>query len=228
MPGYAVKVQSIGIAEGDNLEIRSLLDRQQYADPEGAAALAGISSAMWPLFGQIWPSARLLANLMQAWDLGTCRILEIGCGLALASLVVHRRHGNITASDNHPLAESFLHDNLQRNHLPPMKFVTGDWSCPDPALGHFDLIIGSDVLYERDHPSQLVQLIERHAACAAEVLIIDPNRGNRRGFTQGLQLLGFALKETNLSTTLPDGTAFRGRVLHYHRQHVQRDRVTGH
>ena len=228
MPGYAVKVQSIGIAEGDNLEIRSLLDRQQYADPEGAAALAGITSATWPLFGQVWPSARLLANLMQAWDLGTCRILEIGCGLALASLVVHRRHGDITASDNHALAESFLNDNLQRNQLPPMKFVSGDWSHPGLALGHFDLIIGSDVLYERDHPGQLVHLIERHAAYAAEVLIVDPNRGNRRGFTQGLQSLGFALKETNLNTTLSDGLAFRGRVLHYRRQHTTRDRAAGH
>lgn len=217
MPGYAVKVQRVGVAGGDDLEIRSLLDRQQFADPDGAAALAGISSACWPLFGQIWPSALILANLMQTWDLGTDRVLEIGCGLALASLVVHRRHGDITASDSHPLAEPFLHDNLLRNHLPPMKFATGNWSHADPALGCFDLIIGSDVLYERNHPRQLADFVERHATRVADVLIIDPNRGNRRGFTQGLHLLGFTLTETNLHASLPDGTAYRGRVLHYRR-----------
>ena len=47
MPGYDVKVQHVAVAGGDDLEIRSLLDRQQYADPDGAAELAGISPACW-------------------------------------------------------------------------------------------------------------------------------------------------------------------------------------
>jgi len=217
MPGYEVKVQQVEVAGGEDLEIRSLLDRLQYADPDGAAALAGISPACWPLFGQIWPSARKLANLMQVRELSSDRVLEIGCGLALASLVIHRRGGDITASDCHPLTETFLQNNLQRNRLPPMKYATGNWGRSNSALGNFDLIIGSDVLYERDHPEQLADFIGRHAASCAEVLIIDPNRGNRPAFTRRMDDHGFAFSESALHSPLHDGTAYRGRLLQYRR-----------
>jgi hypothetical protein len=48
MPGYEVKFQQVGVAGGADLEIRSLLDGQQYSDPLGEAEAAGISPATWP------------------------------------------------------------------------------------------------------------------------------------------------------------------------------------
>ena len=56
MPGYRTKQERISIAGVDDLVIRSLLDRQQFADRDGAAERLGISSAAWPLFGLLWPS----------------------------------------------------------------------------------------------------------------------------------------------------------------------------
>lgn len=216
-PGYAVRFQDVAIAGGGDLHIRSLLDRQQYADPLGEADAAGISAAAWPLFGQLWPSAQKLADLMQGWELNSRRILEIGCGLGLASLVIHRREGDITASDCHPLSPIFLQANLLLNHLPDMKYCTGNWGRTNPALGEFDLIIGSDVLYERGHPAQLAEFILLHAARRAEVLIIDPNRGNRSAFNQCMMLAGFTLSETAIKTPLHDGSPYHGRLLHYRR-----------
>lgn len=218
MPGYDVKLERVAVTGGADLEIRSLLDRLQYADPDGAAALARISPATWPLFGQIWPSARILAGLMQCQPLASHRFLEIGCGLALASLVLHRRGGDITASDCHPLTETFLRDNLRRNLLPPMKYSTGNWLHPNPALGRFDVLIGSDLLYERDHPEQLADFIERHAGPSAEVLIIDPNRGHRPAFTRHMREAGYTLVDTKLSSLLGDGTPYRGHLLRYRRE----------
>jgi 2-polyprenyl-3-methyl-5-hydroxy-6-metoxy-1,4-benzoquinol methylase len=218
MPGYQVKYQQIGVAGGADLQIRSLLDRQQYADPCGDAEAAGISAAGWPLFGQIWPSAQKLADLMQAWDLGALRVLEIGCGLGLASIVVHRRGGNITATDRHPLTAAFLQANLELNRLPEMKYRSGDWARSNPSLGHFDLIIGSDVLYERGQPQQLSAFIALHAAPWAQVLIVDPNRGNRNAFNRCMAQRGFALTESRLDAPLHDGSAYLGRLLHYRRE----------
>jgi 2-polyprenyl-3-methyl-5-hydroxy-6-metoxy-1,4-benzoquinol methylase len=220
MPGYQVKVERVAVNGGDDLKVRSLLDRQQYSDPYGVAALAGISPATWPLFGQIWPSAKILAGLMQDRKLGTQRFLEIGCGLALASLVLHRRGGDVTASDCHPLIEEFLRDNLLRNLLPPMKYSTGNWLRPNPTLGRFDVLIGSDLLYERDHPEQLAEFIELHAAQCAEVLIIDPNRGHRPAFTRHMCDAGYTLVDTKLSSLLTDGTSYRGHLLEYRREAV--------
>jgi 2-polyprenyl-3-methyl-5-hydroxy-6-metoxy-1,4-benzoquinol methylase len=218
VPDYEVRLQTVAIAGGSDLEIRSLLDRQQYADPDGEAAIAGISPASWSLFGQVWPSARQLAGLMQAWNFGNRRVLEVGCGLCLASLVVHRRLGDITASDCHPLVEAFLRDNLRRNGLPSMKYVTGNWDRANPDLGKFDLIIGSDVLYERNHPGHLARFIDLHAFPTAEVVVVDPGRSNRRAFAGAMASHGFiATTPQALHSQMDDGSVYRGSVLRFAR-----------
>ena len=117
-----------------DLFIRSLLDQQQFADPLGDAERLGISSAIWPLFGMLWPSAaHRAARLALRPVLAGERILEIGCGLDLASLVGHRRGADVTDSDCHPLAGSFLRQNLRLNDLLPMKYRHGQWGVPRMA-----------------------------------------------------------------------------------------------
>lgn len=107
--------------------------------------------------------------------------------------------------------------NLQLNHLPALKYRTGNWGRSNLMLGEFDLIIGSDVLYERDHPAQLAEFILLHAAPLAEVLIVDPNRSNRSAFNLCMFQAGFALSETMIVAPLHDGSPYRGRLLHYRR-----------
>jgi predicted nicotinamide N-methyase len=198
------------------LQIRSLLDKSQFDDPLGEAELAGISSAAWPLFGLLWPSGRVLAGAMVLFEIEGKRFLELGCGLALASLVLHRRGGNITASDNHPLAASFLLENLRLNALPAMKYEVGNWSLADSRLGLFDVIIGSDVLYDREQPETVSQFVHAHSAAHVQVLIVDPNRGNQSSFHRKMGLLGFSLS-TERITSLPDGTAYKGQMHSYTR-----------
>ena len=49
-------------------------------------------------------------------------------------------------------------------------------AAPSPAAAQ-DLIVGSDLLYERDHAVLLAGFIEHHANPASQVLIADPGRG---------------------------------------------------
>lgn len=216
MPGYAVKFETLTVA-GQPLHIRSLLDRQQYADPLGEAEAAGISSATWPLFGLVWPSARILAAAMQTQDIAGKRILEIGCGLALAGLVLHRRRGDVTVSDCHPLTESFLRENLALNDLPPLPYLTGNWGRDNPGLGRFDLIVGSDLLYDREQPDILSRFIDSHANPKVEVIILDPDRGNRPAFRRRMQALGYDYSETRASDRQESGETYRGRFLNFSR-----------
>jgi predicted nicotinamide N-methyase len=213
---YRVKFETLSLG-GLDYRIRSLLDRQQYSDPDDAAEQAGISSASWPLFGMVWPSARILAEDMQGFEIEGKRILEIGCGLALASLVLQRRGGNITASDIHPMAAGFLTENLRLNGLSPIRFRTGSWADTDPDLGEFDLIIGSDLLYERDQPEILSGFIGRHSRARVEVVIVDPDRGNRPRFNRSMVDLGFVHDERRAGSHLADGAPYKGRVLKYRR-----------
>ena len=220
MPGYTTRLLTIRLG-GHDFRIRALSDLQQFADPTGSAHRAGISSSLWSLFGQLWPSGRVLAEAMSRFDIAGKRILEIGAGLALASLVIHRRGGDITVSDWHPLTADFLQQNLQANGLSPLPVHAGNWSVDDAdgasGLGRFDLIIGSDVLYERQQPAQLARFIDQHAALGAEVLIVDPDRGNRSAFGREMALLGFGLTMASAERLLENGDAFKGRFLHLRR-----------
>ncbi len=233
MPAYRTTQASTAIAGVADLRIRSLLDRQQFDDPQGHAARLGISSAAWPLFGLPWPSglqlaARLALRPVRAGE----RILEVGCGLALASLVGHRRGADVTASDYHPLASSFLRANLRLNRLPPLSYRHGHWSR-DPAegaaggpsatsssivRGRYDLIIGSDLLYERDPGGALARFIGRHAGAAAEVWIVDPDRGNRPAFSRHMAAQGFGCSEQRIDVAaLAGADGYKGRMLTYRR-----------
>ena len=223
MSGYRTKTQILALGGVDTV-IRSLLDRQQFADPTGSAERVGISSTSWPLFGQVWPSSLVLADHVQALPLGSLRILEVGCGLALASLVVHRRRGCVTASDRHPLTEGFLSENLRLNAMAPMPYWPGDWARSQPGLGRFDLIMGSDVLYEPDLPGLLAEFIAQHAMPRAQVVIVDPDRGNRSAFHRAMQALGFERSETRI-VALPGGLIpYKGRLLQYRREPGGRQR----
>lgn len=224
MPGYQIKLERIAITGADDLVIRSLLDRQQFSDPLGAAAAQGISSAAWPMFGLLWPSGAQLAARMAVHPVVIgARVLEIGCGLALASLVGHRRGNDMTASDCHPLTAGFLLENLRLNALPPMKYRRGHWGMRETGAdgdvrGVYDLIIGSDLLYERDAKGLLAAFIARHASPAAEVWIVDPDRGNRAAFNRQMADEGFGMCEERLDRlATAENLAYRGRLLTYKR-----------
>ncbi len=216
---YQVKFEIIHI--GDiAYTIRSLLDLQQFSDPQGESLRLGISSAMWPLFGQIWPMSQILARLMLRESLVGKRILEIGCGIGLPSLVVQQRGGNITASDYHPLSPVFLLENTLLNALAPIRFAAGNWQTANLNLGQFDLIIGSDVLYEHQHIDLLSAFIHRHASAAVDVIIVDPGRRSHRAFARAMESLGYRHTWTDLKDYPDRGIKPKGFILRFARQAV--------
>ena len=233
-PGYLTKQETIAVLGVDDLLIRSLLDKHQFHDPLDEALNLGISSATWPLFGLLWPSGMHLAERLAHRPVTGERILEIGCGLGLASLVAHRRGALVTASDCHPLARAFLDENTRLNGLQPMTYRHGLWgkaairedglpiltqAQDAPLCGLFDLIVGSDILYERDDAGTLAQFIDEHAAVQSEIWVIDPNRGNRAAFHKHMAQVGFQMHDQVLDHAAHDGlSAYKGRMLTYTRR----------
>lgn len=190
MPGYEVEIVTLHIGDSD-FRVRTLLNKQQFSDPDGAAERAGVPPASWPLFGVVWPAGLALAETMSRFPIAGKNILELGCGIGLTSLVLASRGAQITACDYHPLAEDFLSQNAELNGLPPITFHNAPWLGPNPLLGRYDLIIGSDLLYERDHAVLLAGFIAHHANPAAEVLIADPGRGYVSPFSTLLAAQGY-------------------------------------
>lgn len=216
MPGYDTRSFTVRLG-GHDFRLRALSDRQQFADPEGDAGRAGISCSQWSLFGQDWPAGRVLAEAMCHADVDGLRILELGCGLGLSSLVLQRRGADVTASDHHPLACAFLEHNAALNGMAPLLYHDLPWDAPDATLGHFDLIIGSDILYERGHAESLAALVLRHAGSDAQIVISDPGRGHANAFSRRLADQGYAVSEERTRFHEEDVAPFRGRLLRYRR-----------
>ncbi len=212
MPGYLTRELDLDVG-GAPLQVRALQDLQQFDDPQGLAESVGIHSAQWSLFGHPWPSGLALAAHMADIDIVGRRILELGCGLAVASLVLARRGADVTASDHHPLAAEFLRHNARANGLPDIPFRRLDWEHPDDSLGRFDLIIGSDVLYERRHVALLDAVIGRHALPRAEVIVTDPGRGNAARFERLLRARGFDVGEIRMAFAPDERPPGRGRLI---------------
>lgn len=186
---YQVKHETFTIG-GHDYQIRSLLDRDQFHDPDGAAAARGVSEAQWSFFGVVWASGLHLAEFSSQHPLDGKRILEIGCGLALSGLVCHQRRADVTASDRHPLAGEFLRRNVALNGLPAMRYLDVDWSAPPASLGRYDLLLASDVLYESGHPDEVARFVDRHLVPGGEVVVVDPGRGRGGRLRRRLAALG--------------------------------------
>ena len=198
-----------------DIHVRTLRDRRQYLDIDGIAEKVGISSAAWPMFGVVWASGVVLANLMADFQVAGKSILEVGCGIALASLVLNGRTANITATDYHPEAEAFLLENIKLNKGNRIPFFCTGWGDPNAGLGDFDLIIGSDLLYEQGHAELLAGFINQHAKAQCEVVLVDPGRGMLGRFSRIMARFGYASTKEKPSISNPTNPPFKGSILRY-------------
>ena len=187
---YRVRYQTIEFGELD-IHLQSLRDKQEFSDEDGVSESLGIYSSNWSLFGVLWGSSFTLAKMMKDYDLKGRRILEIGCGLGLASLVLNHRQADITATDYHPEAERFLDVNATLNEGKKIPFVRADWNDGNIGVGDFDLIIGSDLLYERGHAKTLSSFVDSNAKNQCEVIMVDPGRGRIARFGRFMHELGY-------------------------------------
>ena len=217
MSSFRIKYQTY---EFDTLDIhlKTLRDNQEYSDNDNIASNLGISSATWSLSGIVWPSSKVLAHYMSDYAIKDKRILELGCGIALTSHVLNSRNANITATDYHPEVKSFLEDNTELNDTQTIPFERTSWTDEDDTLGKFDLIIGSDILYESWHINELSSFINAHTKENCEIIIVDPGRGNHAKFTKRMISLGFShtqFKPENSDKYLLK--PFKGQIIKYSR-----------
>ena len=213
MQPLRIRYQTIEFGEFD-IHVRTLRDNQQFSDPDGEAERLGISSALWPLFGVIWKSGEYLAHLMDDYPIKGKRILEVGCGIGLASIVLNHRGADITATDYHPEVESFLKENTLINNDPDISFVRTAWDdkvCL--SLGLFDLIIGSDLLYEEEHAKLLASFINQHSRSQCMVVIVDPGRGHSAEFIRHMTDFGFHVSQEKHQLNIRDSEPFTARIL---------------
>ena len=216
MPGYKTRKLAFEVGRFKG-KLRILKDRLQFSDQDDAAKRAGICSASWSLFGQLWPASTVLATAVKNIELGSRRILELGCGLGLPSMTLQYRGADITASDYHPVSGEFLDHNSRLNNLPDIPFIQLDWGRPQGPSQLYDLIIASDVLYDPSYPKLLARVIQYMAKPSAKVLFSCPGRGYKNRFSRKMAKLGFTLQETPVAFAQDEQAPYKGRLLTYTR-----------
>jgi len=200
-----------------DIHLCTLRNRQEFYDPNGVAEELGISSAAWPIFGVIWPSSLVLAHYILDYETGSKRILEVGCGIGLTSLLLNKQHADITATDHHPEVGKFLQRNVLLNDDRAIDYERVDWADQYDGLGLFDLIIGSDLLYEDAHIELLAGFIEAHSKPACEVILVDPGRGRKNKISSRMSEYGFtATQQKPVHTDYLD-QVFKGHILKFER-----------
>jgi predicted nicotinamide N-methyase len=211
-----VRYQTVEVGDLD-IHLRTLRDLNQYADDQGNAEQAGIPPASWPLFGVVWASSHVLAHRMLSFNTGGRRILEVGCGIGLTSLTLQYQNADISATDRHPEVAGFLEFNAGLNNLDPIPYFQCDWKHIEDQPAKFDLILGSDLVYEPGHAELLSSFIDRHARRHCEVLTVGPRRREQAHFNRCMVELGYShWQETPKDTRYLD-EPFRGQIERFQR-----------
>ncbi len=151
-----------------------------------------------PYWAELWPAGLELARVVAGRDLRGKRVLELGCGLALPSLVAALAGAEVLATDWSPDALALVERNAERNGA-RVETAFVDWRAPSLDR-KWDLVLAADVLYERTHPELLLALLARLEP--REVLLADPARPYARPFLDAVATAGWRI-ETVLESESP-------------------------
>jgi predicted nicotinamide N-methyase len=129
-----------------------------------------------PYWADIWPSARVLASYIAHLDGRGRSLLELGCGTGVVATAGVIAGFRVCATDYYEDALRFTTVNVAEHtgQMPETRLV--DWRALPTDLGRFDLVVGSDVLYERSYGRLVARAIDITLTRGGEAVIADPGR----------------------------------------------------
>lgn len=129
-----------------------------------------------PYWADLWPSARILAATLLGERGDNRTLLEMGCGLGLATLASMQAGFEVTATDYYDEALHVTRGNASRNlgREPMVRMV--NWRAWPDDLGQFDVVIAADVLYEKEYATLVAQCLARALKRDGVAIVADPGR----------------------------------------------------
>lgn len=179
------------------VDAEALVDERAFDDDE-----------FLPYWAEVWPAGLALAGIVAELGLDGVRVLELGCGLALPSLVAAARGADVVASDWSAEAIALVDRNAQANGV-DVRAELVRWDDPGVLAGAaFDLVLAADVLYESRNTARLLAALDRLVAGHGHALVLDPGRRHAHGFATAARSAGWCVA-TSVPPGLPRGTLFR-------------------
>jgi predicted nicotinamide N-methyase len=146
--------------------------------PAEAAEIPDDHQVEWaplaPYWSVLWRSGVALAKELAGQDLRGKRVVELGCGLGVPSIAAAWAGAEVIATDGDIDALAVVRRNAEANEV-ELETAAVDWADADELVdrGPFDLVLATDVLYERPSIAMLLNLLPRLAPVA---WIADPGR----------------------------------------------------
>jgi ETFB lysine methyltransferase len=147
-----------------------------------------------PYWADVWPSALGLAERIVKEQGPGRKLLELGCAVGFVSCLAAKVGFEVTAIDYYSEACDFTRLNAHRNGLSLSGTRAVDWREYPEDLREFDVVIASDVLYEKPYCDLVAACFARSLACDGLGILSDPQRTLAAGFAaacekQGLQVV---------------------------------------
>jgi predicted nicotinamide N-methyase len=139
-----------------------------------------------PYWAELWPSSLALARVVRRRDVRSLRVLELGCGLGVPSIVAALGGARVLATDWSPEALEVAAANAERNRA-DVDTELASWADSDrlERQAPWDLVLGADLLYEQRNVDQLLALLPR---LGGEILLAEPGRPPSVRFFEAVEL----------------------------------------
>ena len=145
-------------------------------------------SVQFPFWAKIWPSAVAMSAFLTAEPQWTKdkRVLEIGAGIGLPSLIMAHHARETIISDHNSDAVELIRKNIAFAGLKNVRALCLDWNhFPDDLES--DTVLLSDINYAPDQFAPLLKLIRQYLQQGAAVIISTPRRITASSFAEALQ-----------------------------------------
>ena len=135
-----------------------------------------------PYWAEIWPSSQSLYKYLLEIPVDISgHALEMGCGIGTISALLASKGMHCVAADISPQACMYALFNMKNNGGKGSALCC-DFRYPPIVNNKFDLIIASDVLYERRWIEPVLAFIQKMISANGQALIADPCRSHWEEF----------------------------------------------
>jgi predicted nicotinamide N-methyase len=165
--------------------------RLQFLKPRTIDRFVNADDPMveFPLWAKFWEASAVLTHYMAALPVDAHRrILELGSGLGVAGIAAAALGHAVTLTEYNADALNFLAANARLNGCGHVAIRYLDWFKPD-LEGRFDMIIGSEIIYQDKAVEALGALFQKYLAPGGRVVLAERVRSTGTLFFESMSAL---------------------------------------
>jgi predicted nicotinamide N-methyase len=177
-----------------------------------------------PHWAEIWPAGVVLAGYIarEPEVFAGRRVLEIGPGVGVTAVAAMQAGADLVVADYAPgsLALTALNVREQAGRAP--RIVRVNWRYPNSRLREaagdgFAIVLGADMLYQKEDAKPLAALLEQLLAPDGEVWVAEPGREAAERLVKMLRKRGWSGPTEECASPLPDPQDESWDIMRVHR-----------